>query len=103
MPSNRARRVRIWSKMWSIKDVPDVAAAAREPRYARRGLDGICIYDDRSILIDQGLRPKGRLVVLAHEILHAACPKLSEQQVVEASTAIGSVLWREGWRVGEES
>lgn len=100
---SRARRVRIWSKLWTIKDVENVAVAGNEPRYLRRGLDGLCDHDDRTILIDRNLRPRERVVILAHEILHAACPKLTEQQVVAASTAIGSVLWREGWRIGEDS
>lgn len=99
---SRARRVRIWSKLWTIRDVENVAEAGNEPRYMRRGLDGLCSHDDQTILIDGALRPRARMVILAHEIIHAACPKLTEQQVIAASTAIGSVLWREGWRIGEE-
>jgi hypothetical protein len=43
--------------------------------------------------------PQQRLTeIVAHEVLHAACPALSEESVTMAAAAIGRALFSLGWR-----
>ena len=52
--------------------------------------DGICIYDERKIVINKE-RERSLVNVLSHELLHARFPDIEEDAIEEAGTLIGEV------------
>ena len=71
----RVRRIKIRGEKWRI-------VIARPPQ---NFCDALCCYNERTIYI----RPTADLTrCVVHEILHAACPDLSEEAVEELEDAI---------------
>lgn len=86
-------RLTINGRRWRIRLVP-----AREmPRDAL----GDCDHPPGphpTIRVRRSLSQQRMAEVVAHEVLHAACPALSEEAVTDAAAAIGRALFSLGWR-----
>ncbi len=86
-------RLTINGRKWRVRLVP-----AREmPRDAL----GDCDHPPGphpTIRVRRNLTQQRLLEVLAHEVLHAAVPALSEESVTDAAAAIGRVLFSLGVR-----
>jgi hypothetical protein len=50
------------------------------------------------IHLDITLKNRQHLIILIHELLHEAFPKLKEGRVKKISTIMGDILWRKGYR-----
>jgi hypothetical protein len=59
---------------------------------------GLCEPTPRLITIDPRLRPRHRLEIVIHELLHALDNDLTEDVVVAQSQTIAEALWKDGWR-----
>ena len=61
-------------------------------------LCGMCDREEHLIPIASNLTPKWRLETLIHELLHAAVPGLSEDEVEHLDRILQEGLWADGWR-----
>lgn len=96
------KRVRVKGRYWTLTEVPDVVEAAgpsASKRDQERGLDGICVFDTRSILISASLTPQYRLEVVIHELLHALHPELTERTVDASARNLSTILYDLGARL----
>ena len=59
---------------------------------------GLCDSENRIITLSPKLKPKMRLLVLIHELLHAARPDFTETDVGYLDQIIQEGLWADGWR-----
>ena len=59
---------------------------------------GMCNYEDHEIIVRTKMRPKWRLATLVHELIHAANPDLTEEEVTALDTVLLDGLWADGWR-----
>lgn len=64
----------------------------------RTVLRGLCTPSERAIDIDPRLRPRRRLEVLIHEILHALYQEADEALVTRSAKTLAKALWRDHWR-----
>lgn len=61
-----------------------------------------CFHDERIIKIPVDGDTRDELDWIVHESLHACCPYLEESAVDGAATSVAGLLWRLGWRKGNE-
>jgi hypothetical protein len=54
--------------------------------------------DNPLIEIDERLKGHERLVILCHEALHCAFPKMPEENIIAHSKLIASVIWSGNYR-----
>jgi len=79
------KSARINGRRWRIVLVDTLSDADGEPNL------GQCDADDRSILLRHG--PTHQLQdVLFHELVHAACPSLDEETVLEVERGVYAVM-----------
>jgi len=86
-------RLTINGRKWRIRLVP-----ARE---MPRGWMGDCDHPPGptpTIRVKRSLPSQRMAEVIAHEVLHAALPQLSEEAVTDAAAAIGRAIYSLGWR-----
>lgn len=94
--------VRIRRQLWTVREVPDVVEAAgnnASHRDRARGLDGICAFDKREILVAAPLEPLSKLETYIHELLHAAQPNMRESTVLFVSRVIADGIYQHGARI----
>jgi hypothetical protein len=56
-------------------------------------IQGLWEADERVITIDRELGGRGFVETLLHEILHAECPRLTEDQVQRTAESQARALW----------
>jgi len=59
---------------------------------------GLCDSENRVITLNPKLKPKMRLLVLIHEMLHAARPDFTEADTGYLDQILQEGLWADGWR-----
>ena len=59
---------------------------------------GLCEHATHTISLRTSLKPKMRLLVLVHELLHAARPDFTETDVGYLDQILQEGLWADGWR-----
>ena len=59
---------------------------------------GLCEHATHTILLRTNLKSKMRMLVLIHELLHAARPDFTETDVGYLDQIIQEGLWADGWR-----
>lgn len=57
------------------------------------------VNTDGHIYIDPRQNPSEMLDTLIHEMLHVACPYMSEKNVARASEIISTAVWKKGYRI----
>ena len=83
-------QVKIGRQTWQIKVVSDdeIKDAFYGAKKKREPIDGLCIYDQRLILINANLSSDKKVAALRHELVHAFCPEMSEQKVIQLEELI---------------
>jgi len=86
-------RVTVCGKRWNLKFVAlKVNRGDCSPPESAR----------KVIRVHAGLRGEERLEVLLHELLHASHWIVDEEHVRRSAVDIARVLWRVGYRLGDE-
>ena len=68
----------------------------------RRGLHGLCNYDEQTVTICTAVKDVDRLDTEIHEALHALQGYASEEHVAEVATTLAGILWQIGYRLPGE-
>lgn len=86
-------RIKVRNRFWTFR------------RVKSRGADGECDPPTslkREIRVNPDLTGVDELDVILHELLHASQWDLAEEAVAEIATDISRVLWRLGYRKGQD-
>ena len=83
--------ISIRGKRYTISNVPAPSGECDHPMTAKK-----------LIAIPKDGDTMGELVVIIHEMLHAAFWDLDEEVVDQVGYDIGRALWRLGWRLDED-
>jgi len=59
---------------------------------------GLADDTNRVVELDERLKGKKHLEILAHEVIHLLLPEASEEEVEEISINLTNILWKEGYR-----
>jgi len=65
-----------------------------ETKLGREKADGIMVYDENTIYIDQRLKGINKLETYIHEFIHYQRPKLSEKTVLKEAKEMAEFLWK---------
>lgn len=68
----------------------------------RRGICGICQYEEKTVMICTSMAGLDRLDTELHEALHACQGFASEEHVTEVATTLATILWQIGYRLPGE-
>tara|TARA_R110000824_G_scaffold175730_2_gene354473 strand:+ start:3096 stop:3407 length:312 start_codon:yes stop_codon:yes gene_type:complete len=96
-------RVFVGKTPWRIFIVDDIPGAL-ESMYGRpvAGLDKKTVgYTDivnKTILLKRKKSAEQVASTYFHELLHAACPEMSEKRVYHIERTLFKILWKGGWR-----
>ena len=92
------------NKPTSKQETKDFIAARRRiplklRKLGRHRAVGLCWDDQKSVLIevDSRLTPRNTFGTVIHELLHAAYPDMTEEEVLKGEAIIASNLYRYGY------
>lgn len=68
----------------------------------KRGLHGLCNYDEQTVTICSTMSGIDRFDTEIHEALHALQGYASEEHVAEVATTLAKILWELGYRLPGE-
>ena len=68
----------------------------------RRGLHGLCNYDEKTVTICSTMSGIDRLDTEIHEAIHALQGYASEEHVAEVASTLAGILWEIGYRLPGE-
>ena len=87
-------------RVYVVKDIQDALDAASGCTVRRISKDVVGYTDvQHKVIFLQKKRSAEQLAsTYFHELLHAACPDLSEKRVYHIERCLFRLLWRDGWR-----
>lgn len=98
--AEQGRDVSVRGKGWRVEYVDDVLEEARNHGLdpGPQELDGLTIFRERLILVNDDLGGVDRLEIAVHELLHAFDHSLSERRVRILGRTLAECLWALGYR-----
>ena len=69
-----------------------------ERKLGREGAYGLFWSKSKRIEIDPRLSARKYLYVLLHELLHQACPEMTEDGVIRVAKILAKGAWQQGYR-----
>lgn len=72
-----------------------------ETKLGQEQAEGIMVYAQNTIYIDERLRGKAKFLVYIHELLHFIYPEKTEREVIRESELITEFLWKHHFRIVE--
>jgi len=96
-------RVKVGKSYWNVyvvKDIQDALDAASGCKVTPLGSDVVGYTDtqNKTIFLERKNSAQQLASTYFHELLHAACPEMSEKRVYHLERSLFKLLWRDGWR-----
>lgn len=65
-----------------------------ETKLGRKKAEGIMVYDENTIYIDERLKGVHKLEVYIHEFIHFQRPRAAEKTVLKEAKELAEFLWK---------